>query len=1737
MENGLLKALPFARRNDLQLSAKDKRYSQLVEKALLTFESLDEWADYIAFLSRLQKALLLSEDTKLAHNTNWIPHSSQVANKLSLCLSSRLPNGVHQKTLSIYESIFTSLSIDTFNNDVAVWLPGLLPVLSYGSIQVRSAFVRIFNVHIIPNINQTKLKIVTKPLILCFLAGLDDENSESFTEVFDMIDKIKSKLNDDRHFWQCFFLAIISNPERRLGGLYWCNKRLPVFTAFKSSTEESKYSDEALACLVPTPGLLVRAFAAAINTVTTFNSANDIIIIRGFFDLLLSHLPLSSDVLQSHPLEKQLLLQTCCQVTLKKDMSLNRRLWNWLLGPDSDHLPENPSVRSQYFESYGLDSLSSVLLTSIQNDSASITSKIDTFKVCLSLIIDKWEISHLLIPKLLSPILKCCYQMSKLDDDKFPDLLSSAQAFFNGVEAFYIWSDIVGCLNTENTKDTEDTKDTETENNTESLKTVEFILTHFDVSDEEMKLNHVPLSLIVSLLNSHSIDATWLHITSILLQLISPKSLHPIDYSNETTEKSKSDPFSDPLTTISHYYKSLIHDETTPFPFSKLQVSELIYNNLKRLMLSNMANSTVSYKLCDLYKTLIYLLPSPDSNEVQKLRDPDVINTICNLPENTSNNQSIMISAFSISQLFKLFSSSMSASEKNLIVKIITRNLWPAIISPDPTQYQVEAVKCVLDLDINCPDFQIEASISYLILQSTNYNRVKALSALWDHSNSHESDLILARPLQLVLDDLFESQNPNRLAVVNFISNVLKSGSTNRLLKMITNPLLDFEFMESERTELEIGDELGQFAYHLATILNVLQTNIKTFKESANNEFAVMDNSSKIKTIKDNQWDISTYKSLIFYIIEKFLALKLHPDMLLEESLLKDYYNCVENCLELYTVLVNGYETEFNDRFHMLIECCSRYIFLENECPYYIELTISRYLKCILNMLKVSEESMINLNLLHLEDQEREPILVRFIVNGIEKTQTVVLLEQWISLMTRSLYLFNESVFSVLTYLNTSLISKIETYFEKVVIHNNFRELTDIEKSISALISGLEDLLSISHSYLLTSKLRHAPDNNGNSGDSGFFGNVIQGVFQIESPTIRTSEQNKLYAILLAFHDAIRVGFNIWDWCDKKPKPKDTSIIMADKSMSFLANKLKFRAKKLLESLMDLEKQEVIEKLIELDTRDGSTLIKLLNVLDGGRSQITLPHILNSILARSYPLLVEDSKKSYLDVAISDKELTRFLVEYFQSIDNDTISDVWQFTLQFFRGVLAHANSFKSLIPDLLRVISSLSVKLNHSKFNKDKRHRKELSDIFMKLLTSVVSAKRILFSSNDIVSTSEPEKEMNEKQLQLQGNQESSEDTSSEVESINEAPQGIQKEMLSTAVDLIPGLDEILQDSDKVSSCINILVFNLITPQIKGKKVADFPIIVLTLLKVIGQFHPNRSWKSFISDVFMDNGFFTIQGAKLDIWKHIISCWISVDSDRFGDIISKISTLSLTSPGNIFSWNEKSEVENKLYSIKRLSFLLLIQPVDYFLANFEPLFDKIEESFMISTCPISYKTQITILFRVITLKFSEMHLLPHWSYIFNQLNSIFEATVEKSMRELSFLSEDELQLILHGCKLLDQLLLISNDEFNLNEWLFIENTNDVTSTSTDHSTVALIDKIVTKNDLTILKDLPVKLQHSISETSLIPLLTGVNSIKSIANLRTFFESLSYLHYERVYSLSKVDLGVCEADVYSDLFL
>jgi hypothetical protein len=97
-------------------------------------------------------------------------------------------------------------------------------------------------------------------------------------------------------------------------------------------------------------GLMIRAFAAAVED-------DNVLVRRNALDLILQVLRLDGVAIKkaSHE-DRIIIMRAAASVVMRRDLSLNRRLYTWLLGPD-----ENAEQQVVYLHAHSLELLKTTL--------------------------------------------------------------------------------------------------------------------------------------------------------------------------------------------------------------------------------------------------------------------------------------------------------------------------------------------------------------------------------------------------------------------------------------------------------------------------------------------------------------------------------------------------------------------------------------------------------------------------------------------------------------------------------------------------------------------------------------------------------------------------------------------------------------------------------------------------------------------------------------------------------------------------------------------------------------------------------------------------------------------------------------------------------------------------------------------------------------------------------------------------------------------------------------------------------------------------------------------------------------------------------------------------------------------------------------------------------------------------------------------------------------------------------
>lgn len=235
-------------------------------------------------------------------------------------------------------------------------------------------------------------------------------------------------------------------------------------------------------------------------------------------------------------------------------------------------------------------------------------------------------------------------------------------------------------------------------------------------------------------------------------------------------------------------------------------------------------------------------------------------------------------------------------------------------------------------------------------------------------------------------------------------------------------------------------------------------------------------------------------------------------------------------------------------------------------------------------------------------------------------------------------------------------------------------------------------------------------------------------------------------------------------------------------------------------------------------------------------------------------------------------------------------------------------------------------------------------------------------------------------------------------------------------------------------------------------------------------------------------------------------------------------------------------------FNLRRMATLVLASDHDTFAVNLSSIQEKLVE-LMTATAASSpssaTRSEIFMLLRSLLLKISSVHLAPLWPIITSELYDAISSLFPDGSSPDTY----NINCVVQGSKLLELLLVLAPDEFQLREWLFITDTIDAVYRPRDWDPVALVDELAEDLDSRA-GLLSASSQHALntnsnntsSETKRKPLLIS-ELLKGVAReelvdrvLRPFLRGLSINSFESVYSMVAPEWQACHEDLLADVF-
>lgn len=1660
--------------NSKILDARQKRFESDVEKSLQYFDTVTEWADYIANLGKLLKALQ-SWSPQFQNVKYYVPSPYQVSRRLTSSLSPNLPAGVHQKTLEVYTFIFEKIGQISLSEECNIWIPGILPLMAYASMSVKSQLIELYD-NFLVQLNTDSLKIVVRPLLASMLPGIDDESSEFQPHVLNLIETLKERLSDDSLFWQTCFLIIISSKEHRLGGIVWLIRKFPSLNAVPhlvKKEEDSKnpkildkklIRERALATLLPgterliTPesGLLIRALVCCLR------EDNDLLIKRGVLDLLLQRLHLDSPILDKivSPEDKRLLLLGCCRITLNKDMSLNRRVWNWLLGPigstsdtrstrfKNSEDGENINPRG-YFIKYGLNSILISLKSLVESEELVSVC----FNVCISLM-DRWEIASLIIPEMFLPLLLAAQEFVNNSQ-----IISLARSFFNSVETNLIWGKCYIYFM-----------------ESRDFEFLDFVLATFNISeDEDIIVRHLPfilLSVLALPQGNHTETAsksTMYTISKQLLAFIPERAFLPLsDYkllgSNEIN-------YNEFLENITKNYQAAndiafnsieSNDDDISSVFNSENFTMLIANRALELLIQNIESDINVCEMVDIFLSVFERIPEYNNennlNHEEKLNNqliallPTVLNR-CDIKSESVYAITKLYSRYLVNRVYLLASIN--------ILKLIVDNLWGCLLKP---QKQLGSVKCLEMLDIQVPSGYIEEQLAHCFMKEQDIsNKCFVLDLLWNHLKV--DSCLINRSLELLLDDLFDEQNTHYLYISKWILSINNSGTILRLFDHIVNRLSEFEFLR--RDNLNELDDLDNFTYRIQVLTNVLKTNNRIVLENFSSQITDI-----IVLITPSAQEIQTYKKLVISILLKFLEMNNNI-----------HVSSVRSSLDLLDNLLDGSEDNFKEIVILLLGMSSTYI---SQGSIEAESIAVSLVNIVSKVFKISHENHIKLDI--FDDNATHLKYLDYLVTSVTNMEGPLIITAYVDLLLGSISYFENSVFRMIVPLTGSIVQCIEKLFLK---ENNSDKYA---QSIILMLEGLEKLLVLTHEKLVPI------ESDGYSGGSDFLQSMVSNVFLNDNTSSITKIQGERDVILQSFKQVIYCCQKLWSSTFQLESDNNTEH---SDLFTFSSQTLKSKSLKLASTLFALEPLDILETIINVRNNDISC--SFIVALNEQKSGLVIPYLFYDISLRcnkntSIRFSVHKNPSNITKFTRNDgnnklktKIIIDFLLEYLSSTKNIEVEEFYHDFIIFVKSVAANYNCYNGVWSSILKLYAVVALNLSKLKFGEQQNVRKEISDTFTRYLPNALSALS----------------DENEADLQT-----------------------IYNDFQCVLENLKYVINED-SNSDRYAAINSTIVTIAIYPYFKKQDIEDIPPFVFDLAQQVSKTgSSNKSWNILVNELFQDDKRFLSIKSNKKI-QSIISGWSQYPDNKTKLITNMLLLVDSKSTGltpaliSFNSWNV-SEVNIKCLNLLRISYLIMSCSKNTYILNFQSLISCVCQYLV--TKELKLKSTCWILLRALLLKFSSAHFNDYWSMISYCLQTNLQEFLETSQIQGSIDTNNILQM----CKTLDLLLTLNFDGFSAtNEWIFVIDTVNCVGKTEPY--MSLIDTIAGAKEYVRSSTKAVRLEKEAKLA--VPLLFGVHKIDDHTQLRNFFQKLSYMHYKMLCSLKESDWLASEEDVMNDIFI
>lgn len=449
-------------------------------------------------------------------------------------------------------------------------------------------------------------------------------------------------------------------------------------------------------------------------------------------------------------------------------MSLNKRLYIWLLGPES---------QSSYFCKYALGPLTDGLKKLLIQQSHFLPDPIRVSKIALALQ-DKWEVGGYIAPAIFTPVMETVYATA--DSAALP----SARAFFDSTEPAIIWAGLIEWIDQDR------------------VVMLDWVIDNFNLREEEMLIQHVPQVLlhILCLLSRNELQGSqWFVVAGKLVKLLPSRvftTSHGEELSPDLTDVEVNN-------FVREYYSKVRANVGIDSPKSESIKGTYFQKHLLRLFRSvgeasdcQTTNHTEDW-IALLRDALRYIPPIPDFDLTPilgnlrglLLRDPDNFNLLSTSIEATIS--LVRHRHIYTHELQPLEDYQTSDNQLILISSTYIHLLWRNLAA-DRAARHVESVNYIWSFTALLPTALVETLLAKEVEPSFASDNGKAqacanFAVLWRHAvDKSGTAAVLTKAMMLILQFLKgEEGSLGRTGVERWLASLGNSAHRYRLILRI----------------------------------------------------------------------------------------------------------------------------------------------------------------------------------------------------------------------------------------------------------------------------------------------------------------------------------------------------------------------------------------------------------------------------------------------------------------------------------------------------------------------------------------------------------------------------------------------------------------------------------------------------------------------------------------------------------------------------------------------------------------------------------------------------------------------------------------------------------------------------------------------------------------------------------------------------------------------------------------